>query len=331
MIVHHLTHASARQPQTILLLRALFWPAAFASQCRGDLETVLDLLAKSSAELLTQSMGDVGKAAEIREFWLALAAEASAPSVCVPAAQWLLHAALQAHAAAAQATVQAPLGLSSESSLADQLASLHLTAHDEGVQVRILACEDRCPGSTGPGPPPAAPAFAAAAVAAIGALSRALDPAQRVASSQCALTLLQPDRASLSQHSMQPGLSRDSHTEPLSDSPSASAVAVLDDNALVQLGHVAVKGLGDLSAEVAATWRRAVDAIAPDITRIAADTSRTSLAAFLLLHKVRQCFYASDLPAVWRSVQSCNIEEYVASLLKYVHGFAAICTIPSAY
>ena len=227
--------------------------------------------------------------AEIRSFWLALATEASAPRVSIPAAQWLVRAALQAHAAAAPATVQAPRGMSTEGSLADQLATLHLTAHGAEVQVKLLSCEDRAQGKSGPGPPPAAPAFAAAAVTALAALSRALDPAQRIASSQCALMLLQPDRASLSQHSMQPQHHpRNPHTEPLSDRPSATAVAVLEDSELVQLGHTAVTGLGDISTEAASSWRRVLDTIAPDITRMASNASRTSLAAFLLLHKVSQ-------------------------------------------
>ena len=72
-----------------------------------------------------------------------------------------------------------------------------------------------------------------------------------------------------------------------SDSLSAGAAPLLEDSALVQLGHAAVKGLGDVSAEVAASWWRALDAIAPDITRIAGNASRTSLPAFLLLHNVR--------------------------------------------
>ena len=213
--------------------------------------------------------------------------------VSIRAAQWLVQAAVQCHAAAAQAAVQAPVRYSHDSSLGDQLASLHLTAHGEEVQVTISAREGIGKEGTGPEPYIAASAFAAAAVTAVAALSGAPDVTQRTTASQCALLLLQADRSSLPQHSTQQvqaaaeALSPHMpHREPLADSLSDTALAVLEDTTLVQLGHTAVKGLGDVGAEVAANWRLVLDALAPGITRLAGNASRTSLAAFLLLHKV---------------------------------------------
>ena len=265
------------------------------SQCRGDLGTVLDLLARSSAKLVSGSMRNVSRGAQIRMFWLALARQTSTQTISTAAAQWLVQAALQYHAILAQAPSQAPSGVSIDGSLAEQLASLHLTAHDEGVWVKILSCEGRREETSEPGLSTAGPAFAAAAVTAIAALSGAADSAQRMTASQCALMLLQPPRDHISQHTTQPEQVPPEalkacipHRDPLSHSLSAPAAAVLDDSALVQLGHTAVKGLSDVSTEVAASWRRVLDVIAPRITRIAGNASTTSLTAFLLLHKVRQ-------------------------------------------
>ena len=259
---------------------------------------MLDFLAKASTKLISQSAADVTRGAQIRAFWLALANEASAPMVSIPAAQWLVHAALQSHTAAAQAAVQAPPGMSTESGLADRLASLNLSMHDEGVQAKITACEETDEGSIGPLEAP--PAYATAAVTAVAALSGAPDPAQRMTASQCALMLLKPGRGRFPQHNMEhevtsaaaaEALEWEPHStqaEPMSDSLPADTAPVLEDSALVQLGHTAVRGLGDVSAAVAASWRRVLDAVAPDITRIAGNASRTSLAAFLLLHEVRR-------------------------------------------
>ena len=290
--------------EIILVLSVFRWPAELASQCQGDFGTILDLLAKSSAKMVGQDVRDGSRGAQMRAFWLALAMEASAPEVSISAAQWLVRAALQCHAAAAQAADEALCRKSNDSSLADQLANLHLTAHGEGVQVTISARENTGEGVTGHGPAiAAASAFAAAAVTAVAAMSRAPDLTQRMTASQCALLLLQADKAPVPQRSMQhvqaAAEAEDSHLphrEPLSDSLSASAAAVLEDAALVQLGHIAVKGLGDVSGEVAASWRRVLDAIAPLITCLAGNASRTSLAAFLLLHKVRQLVHLCNLP-----------------------------------
>ena len=306
--------------------------AEIAGQCRVELGTILDFLAKSSAKLISQSMEDVSRGAQIRAFWLALASETSSPTVSIPAAEWLVRAALQSHAAAAQAAAQTPPGMTTASSLAGRLASVHLTAPGEGVQVKILACEKTDEGSIEP--PAAAPAYAAAAVTALAALSRAPGSEQRITASQCVLMLLKPGRARFPQHSTDFGhtaaaageLEWEPHlpqAEHMSDSLPADAAPVLEDCALVQLGHAAVKGLGDVSIEVAASWRRVLDAIAPSITRIAGNASRTSLAAFLLLHKVSQYFHMSSRP-VGSLRSSVKTEAHTADCLSYLHGHTCV-------
>ena len=220
-----------------------------------------------------------------------MAQQVSAPDVSVAALLWLVQAAVNSHSAATQDRF--PSG-SGEQDIVSQLARLQLTTHNDRVLVRIASSEESSESQQGhPGN------FTNTTVAAAALLSTAPHVSQRMAASQGALQLLQPDKHLQTGNSQQ----QNSHLRPAAtsepsnlykvpsgaeaESVSAStSAAVLEDDALVQLGHVAVRGLSDVSAEVAASWRQVLDAMAASITRIASNATRSSLSAFLLLNKV---------------------------------------------
>ena len=213
--------------------------------------------------------------------------------------QWLVRAALQCHAAAAHGTSQTASGTSRQSSITDQLARLQLTVQGAGIQAKIVASDGVGESVIEPEQIAAPQAFATAAVAAVSSLSARPSTAQRMAASQSAFKLLQPDSGSPNQRSTGTELpsagtisTYRSKIEAVACSSPAIVAAVLEDSDLVQLGHTAVKGLNDVSAEVAASWQQVLEFAGPSIMRIASNASRTSLAAFLLLHKVRHQAYS---------------------------------------
>ena len=224
-----------------------------------------------------------------------MAQQMSAPDVSVAALQWLVQAAVDSHSAATQDRCPSASG---EQGIVSQLARLQLTTHNDRVLVRIASSEESSESQQGhPGN------FADATVAAAALLSTAPHVSQRMAASQAALQLLQPDKHLQIGNPEQ----QNSHLRPaatsepsnLDEAPSravsaSTSAAVLEDDALVQLGHVAVRGLSDVSAEVAASWRQVLGAMAASITRIASNASRSSLSAFLLLNKV-----ATTSPVPW--------------------------------
>ena len=212
----------------------------------------------------------------------------------IAALQWLVQAALKSYSAATQDRFHSASG---EQGIVSRLARLQLTTHNEKVSVRIASSEESSESQQGH--PAAAQSFAATAVAAAALLSTAPHVSQRMAASQAALQLLQPDKhlqtGTPQQQNSQLRPAACSEPSNLDKIPSAaeaesifasSSEAVLEDDALVQLCHMAVRGLSDVSAEVAASWRQVLDAMAASITRIASNASRSSLSAFLLLHKV---------------------------------------------
>lgn len=228
-----------------------------------------------------------------------MAQQVSAQDVSIAALQWLVQAAVDSHSAATQDRFPSASG---EQGIVSQLARLQLTTHNDRVLVRIASSEESSESQQGhPGD------FANTTVAAAALLSTAPHVSQRMAASQAALQLLQPDKHLQTGNPEQ----QNSHLRPaalsepnnLNEAPSraeavrvsaSTSAAVLEDDALVQLGHVAVRGLSDISAEVAACWRQVLDALAASITRIASNASRSSLSAFLLLNKV-----ATTNPVPW--------------------------------
>lgn len=273
--------------------------AGHPSQCHEDRETIVILLADASAQLISRMTGAVSRNAEIRAFWLALAQDMSAGEISTAALQWLVRAALQCHAVAAQGASQTASGTSKQPSITEQLARLQLTVQGAGIQAKIVASGVVDESVIAPEQIPAPQAFATAAVAAVSSLSARPSTAQRMAASQSAFKLLQPDSASPNQRSTGTELTSagtiDTYhfeIEAAACSSPATIAAVLEDSDLVQLGHTAVKGLNDVSAEVAASWQQVLEIMGPSIMRIASNARRTSLAAFLLLHKVRHQAYS---------------------------------------
>lgn len=212
----------------------------------------------------------------------------------IAALQWLVQAASNSYSAATQDRFHSASG---EQGIVSRLARLQLTTHNDRVLVRIASSQES--SESHQEHPAAAQSFAAAAVAAAALQSAAPHVSQRMAASQAALQLLQPDKhlqtGTPQQQNSQLRPAASSEPSNLDKIPSVAEAesifascseAVLEDDALVQLCHMAVRGLSDVSAEVAASWRQVLDAMTASITRIASNASRSSLSAFLLLQKV---------------------------------------------